>query len=186
MNANLYDYLWKSYQSFTHSKVIPFIQGSKKVLDVGCGTGTLLSKLGPDVHKVGLDPSKKMVERADKKVNGEILLGNAEQLPSDSYDAIISSSALHRYQDVEMFLEQARSRLNKNGKVVILDWDAVFPYTILYRLYKLLDRDIQGLKNADQVANITRIKGFGVESYHVYHWWTWRFFLLVLKPTLNS
>ena len=65
------------------------IQSGHSVLDIGCGTATLVVKLKrryPDVQVVGLDPDAKALQRARKKVmraglSVQLDHGFADELP---------------------------------------------------------------------------------------------------------
>lgn len=78
--------------------------GTSRVLDLGTGTGILLELTRcrfPDCHLVGLDPAPAMLEEARPKLPGaELLLGSADalDLPSASFDAVISNFALHHLE----------------------------------------------------------------------------------------
>ncbi len=78
----------------------------KRILDVGCGTGTnsirLAEKFG--CHVIGIDISEKMIERAKEKAtssnmtdNVEFMVGDAYhlQFQNDSFDVIITIFVSH-------------------------------------------------------------------------------------------
>ncbi len=74
------------------------------VLDVACGTGTLLALLaactGPDGRAVGVDMSEKMLEVGRSKITlsqVEFIQANAEDLPFDDgcFDRVTASLAIH-------------------------------------------------------------------------------------------
>src|SRR5262245_43522497 len=77
------------------------IEPGQRVLDIGCGTGTLavlLNRSSADVEVIGLDPDPKALRRAKTKARrAEVLLqldqGFADELPyeEDSFDRVFSS-----------------------------------------------------------------------------------------------
>lgn len=80
------------------------VQPAQRVLDVGCGTGTLLKLLAPQAgasgHLTGVDLSTGMLEVARAKLAGlpaELVLANAEDLPfpDASFDRVTTSLAVH-------------------------------------------------------------------------------------------
>lgn len=80
------------------------VQPGHRVLDVGCGTGTLLKLLsaqaGPGGRLTGVDLSEGMLEVARAKLAGqpaEFILANAEDLsfPDASFDRVTTSLAVH-------------------------------------------------------------------------------------------
>ena len=76
-----------------------------RVLDIGCGTGTLATMLKlqhPQVEVIGLDPDPKALDRAKRKaeqagVAVDFVCGFADSIPSAdaSFDRVLSSFMLH-------------------------------------------------------------------------------------------
>ena len=87
------------------------IERAHSVLDVGCGTGTLIVMLKrryPAVQVVGLDPDSKALRRADKKirragVSVQLDHGFADDLPyrEASFDRVFSSFMFHHLDEEE-------------------------------------------------------------------------------------
>ncbi len=81
------------------------IVDGEKVLDVGCGSGTLLVEAKtryPNSDFVGIDPDKKILQLAERKleqagVRAKLVLGFAQELPfpSASFDLVISTLVFH-------------------------------------------------------------------------------------------
>lgn len=81
------------------------IVDGERVLDVGCGSGTLLIEAKtryPNSDFVGIDPNKKILQRAEKKleqagVKAKLVQGFAQELPlpSASFDLAISTLTFH-------------------------------------------------------------------------------------------
>ncbi|MGQ9475369.1 MAG: class I SAM-dependent methyltransferase [Actinomycetota bacterium] len=76
----------------------------KRVLDLGCGAGTLLSRLAeafPAAELIGVDPAEKMVRRCEQRFREEgrvlILQGTAVHipLPDACTHVVLSNLALH-------------------------------------------------------------------------------------------
>ena len=110
------------------------IQPSQRVLDLGCGTGTLvvlLKRKYPAAQIVGLDPDPKALQRAKKKVRRagvEVQLdeGFADELPYDegTFDRVLSSFMFHHLVDHDrekMLLEVLRV-LKPAGTFHLLDF----------------------------------------------------------------
>lgn len=128
--ANIYDSTYngkhakKLYDSVTQ-KVSNF--NSKEVLDVGCGTGTVLSMLSKneDISLAGFDLSEKMLniarEKLDEKV--ELKVGDSEQLPWDDnmFDAIMCTDSFHHYPEPEKVLSEMARVLKSSGHLIIAD-----------------------------------------------------------------
>lgn len=112
---------------------IPFGYTSDiKVLDLGCGTGTIASAVKnafPNAKLTCLDISGKMLQIADSKINGaqETTYINSDfhEFNFDKkYDAVVSSLALHHLvtrEDKFDFYRKIYSGLNNGGAFVNAD-----------------------------------------------------------------
>src|SRR5215208_3872943 len=76
------------------------------ILDLGCGTGRFSQSLAAhfDAAVVGIDPSKKMLEQArrklrDHRVRYQLGCGEAIPLPNDSVDLVFMSMSFHHFED---------------------------------------------------------------------------------------
>jgi ubiquinone/menaquinone biosynthesis C-methylase UbiE len=87
------------------------IQPNQRVLDLGCGTGTLvvlLKRKYPAAEIVGVDPDPKALQRAQKKVRRagvavQLDEGFADELPYEAgtFDRVLSSFMLHHLEEHE-------------------------------------------------------------------------------------
>jgi ubiquinone/menaquinone biosynthesis C-methylase UbiE len=87
------------------------IQPNQRVLDLGCGTGTLvvlLKRKYPAAEIVGVDPDQKALQRAQKKVRRagvavQLDEGFADELPYEAgtFDRVLSSFMLHHLEEHE-------------------------------------------------------------------------------------
>ena len=106
----------------------------QRVLEVGCGTGSLLIEMGrhhPEVELVGLDPDPKALARAERKARrGGVRLrldrGFTDAMPYDdaSFDRVLSSLMYHHVPPDEkpgMFREIHRV-LNPGGRLELVDF----------------------------------------------------------------
>ena len=103
------------------------------VLDIGCGTGTLLSLLSRDRRAerlVGLDYSEAMVTRAGAKFaqleGAERMLalqGDAEHLPlaGKSFDVVTCCNSFHHYPHQAEALRGIKRVLRPGGMLLLLD-----------------------------------------------------------------
>jgi len=104
----------------------------KRILDVGCGTGALVSVLSEGKRTVwGIDNSEKMLQIARKRLSGEdveLFGGNASsELPfrDKSFDMSIASHVAHgmaKNDRISMYREMQRVT---DGIVVIHDYNKV-------------------------------------------------------------
>ncbi|SDT17210.1 class I SAM-dependent methyltransferase [Microlunatus soli] len=105
----------------------------QRLLDVGCGTGTVLQTVArtvPGLDLAGLDPDRRALARAARKLrraqaNSTLIHGYADRLPFEdgSLDRIVSSLALHHLQaaDRERFAAEALRVLRPGGTVTVLE-----------------------------------------------------------------
>lgn len=91
------------------------------ILDVGCGTGRLLSELHqtyPAAALNGIDLAQNMVLQAKERLGdtADVACGDAEQLPfnDNTFDLIVSSSTLQWLETTTVFMKESY-RVMKNG-----------------------------------------------------------------------
>ena len=91
------------------------INKNTKLLDIGCGTG--ISTNFFNCKTTGIDPSKEMI----KQGKGNLLIGNAENLPfiNNSFDVVISVTAIHNFKDYKKAIKEMKRVLKSNGTIVI-------------------------------------------------------------------
>jgi ubiquinone/menaquinone biosynthesis C-methylase UbiE len=105
------------------------------VLDVGCGTGTLLlaaaERVGPSGAVHGVEPSPEMAARARDKAEArgvplDVVEGSAGSLPypPGSFDVVFCTLVLHHLPESirEVAIREMRRVLRPGGRVVIIDW----------------------------------------------------------------
>ncbi|MEW8954885.1 class I SAM-dependent methyltransferase [Clostridium sp.] len=103
---------------------------SKKILDVGFGTGLLTNRLYIDGAKIyGMDFSQNMIHIAKEKmpkgifIQWDFNLGVPSQLKTEKFDYIISSYAIHHLDNDKkfQFINELKGLLNEDGKIIIAD-----------------------------------------------------------------
>ncbi len=105
------------------------------VLDVGCGTGTLLlaaaERVGPSGALHGIEPATEMAARARHKAEArrvplEIVEGSADSLPYPpvSFDAVFCTLVLHHLPGSmrDLAIREMGRVLRPGGRAVIIDW----------------------------------------------------------------
>jgi len=82
------------------------LRRTDKLLDVGCGNGSYLDLFKCEV--TGVDPSEKLIKQYKGK--HKLVVGRAEKLdfPDNSFDIIISITAIHNFRDIEKGLREIR------------------------------------------------------------------------------
>jgi ubiquinone/menaquinone biosynthesis C-methylase UbiE len=106
----------------------------QNVLDVGCGTGTLVLQIRrsfPGVEVVGLDPDPKALARAKRKaerqgaaVRFDQGFADALPYPDSSFDRVFSSVMFHHLESAEKekMLREVRRVLKPGGSFHLMDF----------------------------------------------------------------
>ncbi len=102
------------------------IRDGDAVLDVGCGTGTVLFYVreSRSVRGYGLDVSEQMIAVAKEKNPGfSFVTGDSAKLPYEngSMDVIMACMAYHHFPEQKRFREEALRVLKPGGSLYICD-----------------------------------------------------------------
>jgi demethylmenaquinone methyltransferase/2-methoxy-6-polyprenyl-1,4-benzoquinol methylase len=110
------------------------VTGDTRVLDVGCGTGSLAVMMAKHGARVlGIDTSEPMLDEARQRVASEGLAERIElrrlsameidKLPRAAYDFVVSTLVLSELSDEEALcvLTDARERLAPGGRLLVAD-----------------------------------------------------------------
>ncbi len=101
----------------------------RKVLDVGCGTGSLAFYLAQEgANVIGIDLSRNLIEhcKEQSKILGmsiEFRVMNA-QIPDfedESFDIILGSRIIHHLPDIGLFFNKCKRLLKKNGFIAFIE-----------------------------------------------------------------
>lgn len=97
------------------------------VLDVGCGTGSLLARVAtafPEATLVGLDPADAMVKVAAERVPGAVLhVGRAEEIPvaSGTIDVVVCTTSFAQWFDQRAGLREVARVLRPGGRLYLAE-----------------------------------------------------------------
>lgn len=121
--------------------ILPTLQFSK-VLDVGCGTGEILSairKLYPTVSLNGIDISPEMLKQAECKEidNVKLYLGDAEHLPfgNEKFNVLICTDSFHHYPKPQKAIDEFYRVLQNDGFLLLADFWKPFPIRQLMNIF---------------------------------------------------
>ena len=103
------------------------VDSPRRILDLGCGTGRLLRKIGerwPSSQLIGVDPNGDMVSVARRLTpSASFHVGTAESIPIDSasIDLVVTSISLHHWADPLRGLREVGRVLRAGGKLCLAD-----------------------------------------------------------------
>jgi ubiquinone/menaquinone biosynthesis C-methylase UbiE len=164
------------------------IQPGHRILDIGCGTGTLLVLLKrqvPTVEAIGLDPDPKALARATRKSKRASLAmqldkGFSDEMhyPSRSFDRVFSSFMLHHLEDSEKTatLREVNRVLKLGATFHLLDFSAADANSggwlerrlhSGHRLKDNSDERILDLLNEAGLSNAKRLAGRSMFVGHI-------------------
>jgi ubiquinone/menaquinone biosynthesis C-methylase UbiE len=96
------------------------------VLDVGCGTGTVLKNISAcsDIIGYGIDAEENMIAEAKKKCPGmEILVSDCTDTPfeDNKFDIVTACMAYHHFADKQGFAKEISRIIKPGGSLYITD-----------------------------------------------------------------
>lgn len=145
------------------------IETGMNVLDVGCGTGSILYRLSQkyDFNGYGIDVEEEMLKQAKEKCHGmDIRLCSCDDTPFDKgqFDVIIACMAYHHFPDKDGFSKEAARLLKQGGLLYIAD--PKLPLPIRKVLNTALDiHKVNGrVYTADEVTE--NFAGYGFERVY--------------------
>ena len=147
------------------------LRPGQRVLDVGCGTGTLatlIKQLHPKVEVLGLDPDPKALARARGKAQSAAVsvqfdqgFGDELPYPGASFDRVFSSFMFHHLPAEEKgsTLREIRRVLKTGGELRMMDFEG--PHGVHGLLARVLHANKTLADNAeDRVFSLMREAGF--------------------------
>lgn len=98
------------------------------VIDLGCGTGRLLSMIAdefPNATLHGVDGTPEMIHKSQKRLKGRCALIQAnlnDYTPPHQYDVVISTTVLHHLNKPEEHFNTIKNSLSSNGHAFISEF----------------------------------------------------------------
>ena len=154
-----------------YDAISPHIHEQKEILDVGCALGGFLDYLKQEgfTRLSGVDMAEAYVERAQKKNQYRVKLGNAESLPfSDhEFDAMVMEQVLEHLVNPIRAFQEAR-RVLKNGGVFCIGVPDASRYAdfYFYDFYWLLLREHIQHFDVDHLNLLAINEGFEMLACH--------------------
>lgn len=142
----------------------------KKILDVGCGNGYILSRYaqsGAEVHGVDISPVAVEISRKRFDLLGltaDLRVANAEELPFDeaTFDCVTSIGVLHHTPHTEKGVHEIHRVLKPGGKFLTMLY---YRDSALYRFGLPVRRFLEG-KSIQEMVN--EVDGIGNPKGDVY------------------
>lgn len=140
------------------------------ILDVGCGTGSLVDELPGTVEYTGVDPNPAYIATAKKRygARGRFMVGRiGDDLPlrAEGYDVVVARGVLHHLSDEECceFARGCKRWLRPGGVVFAIDPVFHPKQNVLARLAAALDRgrhvrDCEGYCTLLRSGGLSRIE----------------------------
>ena len=104
------------------------LTATDKLLDVGCGTGSTLRRVAPQLaHAAGVDISPKMIELARAEAREqpklEFAVADSAQLPfpDGSFSAVLCTFSFHHYPRPAASAREIARVLEEGGRLVLAD-----------------------------------------------------------------
>lgn len=131
------------------------IKDGYRVLDVGCGNGSLIDAMTKkaNIDAYGLDISPKMIEESNTRYdNIDFRVSSTENLPfsEDFFDIVIICCVLHHLYNPDAFFTQAYRVLKPDGVLIVGEPWNPFP------IKQLLDYVVSPLLRAGDNKTFTR------------------------------
>jgi ubiquinone/menaquinone biosynthesis C-methylase UbiE len=168
------------------------MQPHARVLDIGCGTGELLSRLAasyPDAQLAGVDPARDMLNAAEAKLAGraDLQVAYADSLPwpDGSFDAVISCNVFHYITHPMVALHEIKRVLRPLGNLVITDWCDDFLTCRVCSMYlRVTNRTYHRTYRQHECLNLLRGAGYAnieIDRYKIN--WLWGLMTAVATRT---
>lgn len=187
--AKIYDsFLFRIYFEPIYKRLIGIVEKKAgevllrggKFLDVACGTGEIIYRLGKEYPKskfFGIDLSPEMIKKAKEKVKNEnriiFQVGTVDGIPfqDNTFDIVLCSEAFHHFEHPKRALKEMHRVLKKGGMFLLMDpaYDAFFQRNILCPLAGLFETAKKNYSKAEFM------KLLGEAGFTVTHSFYWRF-----------
>lgn len=171
-----YGYPFSSfYNHYWNDRIIGIIpyHDSLRVLDLGCGTGFLLSDiltLFPNAYGLDLSQDMLLVAKEKKSINYRLVAGDGTRLPflNGSFDVVMCRGSLHHLPSLNSALREIYRVLAAGGYLVFSEPSngsliVRLARRIMYRLSDKFDEEDEGYR-METFADVISSNGFHIKS----------------------
>jgi ubiquinone/menaquinone biosynthesis C-methylase UbiE len=138
-----------------------------RILEVGCGTGDILSFLEP-ASGLGVDLSPEMVEIARRKHGHrpelDFAVGTAEKLPAENrdFDAVVMCDLIEHVDDVQQALRAPAAVLKEGGLLFVSTSNPLwaFPLWLLETLRLKMPEGPHRWVPLQEISNVLKREGY--------------------------
>lgn len=169
---------------------------SLRILDVGCATGRLLSRLAQagakNLAAVYLAPRILDVARrklADQQVEADLRAADAEDTlpwPSDSFDVTTLTGVLHHFYRPRDALREVHRVLRPGGKLLVLDRDFFPPVRQIANLYPRVAPHDGDFRFYSRRKAIKLVESVGLRHLRSRRVGLWAYFITTVKAGASS
>ena len=136
------------------------------ILEMGCGTGTILYRLSKrcNINGYGIDVEEKMLKQARQKCPEMQMLNcscDATPFEDGSFDTIVACMAYHHFPDRDGFSKECARLLKKGGKLYIADPKLPMPIRKVLNIALDIHKINGRIYTADEVTADFAGYGFG-------------------------
>lgn len=112
---------FNAYVVARYQQVVSLIPKSRRrVLDIGCGDGALLSLI-KNAALYGIDLDQASLDYAAAKVKAKFIQGSAEKLPFESnfFDVVLATEIIEHLDQPEKLIQEAKRVLKPSGCLIL-------------------------------------------------------------------
>ncbi|MBU1499651.1 class I SAM-dependent methyltransferase, partial [Patescibacteria group bacterium] len=112
---------FNAYVVARYQQVVSLIPKSRRrVLDIGCGDGALLSLI-KNAALYGIDLDQASLDYAAAKVKAKFIQGSAEKLPFESnfFDVVLATEIIEHLSQPELMLAEIQRVLKPDGSLIL-------------------------------------------------------------------
>lgn len=184
----LFNSIADNYDSTTcgkhSSKIYPFVIGALNsspyttLLDIGCGTGNLLSQLPQDKNLYGIDLCVNMIEWAMKRLPPKVQLacGDSDHLPwgNGIFDVVTCTDSFYHYPDPQSVLCEMRRVTKYGGRLLIAEPATMAPFRQIVNFFMRFSKDGDvKIYGRHEFSHMLTNAGFTLKSFRVITATTW-------------